>query len=168
MANVLNKFTKEYRLSVNTPDYIGGDWLINPDLSAVAGIPTKYWKVVDDEVVEMSSEEKTVIDQLELPLLVKDTVSRAVAFGNNMIIDFATENVLLGITQLGLTMHVRKVTADVTNALITGSLYDAITEMKKFTEEDMDPIILTPARILAFRNKIEDHLGIPRAMAWDE
>lgn len=43
MANVLNKVSKEYRESVNTPDFPESDWVINPDLSAVMGTPSCYW-----------------------------------------------------------------------------------------------------------------------------
>jgi len=30
MANVLNKITKQYLKSVNTPDYPTSEWIINP------------------------------------------------------------------------------------------------------------------------------------------
>lgn len=44
MSNVLNKTTTpaDYRLSVNTPDYDPAEWFIDPDVSAVAGVPMKY------------------------------------------------------------------------------------------------------------------------------
>lgn len=62
MSNVINRTTKQYIQFVNTPDYPDTDWIINPDLSAVDGIPQKYWKVVDDTVVPMSSEEQAAVD----------------------------------------------------------------------------------------------------------
>jgi len=52
MASVIKKtapFT--YIASVNTPDYPARDWLINPDLSAVAGLPQSEWKVEAGAVV---------------------------------------------------------------------------------------------------------------------
>lgn len=58
MADVLHKTTLEYRKSVHTPDYAPEVWLINPDLSAVEGVDSKYWKIQDGLVREMSSEEK--------------------------------------------------------------------------------------------------------------
>lgn len=45
MANVLNKNTKVYLTSVNTPDFDEDEWLINPDLSAVANVPWHYWQI---------------------------------------------------------------------------------------------------------------------------
>lgn len=65
MANVLNRATKEYRLSVNTPEYNSTDWIINPDVSALAGVPTKYWNISGDTVTEMTQAEKDAVDAAE-------------------------------------------------------------------------------------------------------
>ena len=62
MAAVLNRTTLEYRASAHTPDYAAQDWVINPDLSPVAGVPQKYWKLTGDVLSEMSAGEKTVVD----------------------------------------------------------------------------------------------------------
>jgi hypothetical protein len=65
MASVLNRTTKEFRGSVNTPDYDPADWIINPDLSAVSGEPNKYW-IIDppgsDTVRLATLAEQAVID----------------------------------------------------------------------------------------------------------
>lgn len=66
MANVVNKQTLEFRESVNTPEYDPSDWLINPDLSAVAGLPHKYWKLDGDSVVGMTLEERDALSLSEL------------------------------------------------------------------------------------------------------
>ena len=63
MADVLNRWTKELRRSVNTPDFPPADWIENPDLSAVANVPWRYWKIVGDSVVEMTDAEKAIVDQ---------------------------------------------------------------------------------------------------------
>ena len=63
MADVVNRLTKQLLLSVNTPDYPTVEWIINPDLSAVAAVPWRYWKIVGDQVVEMTPEEKAIVDQ---------------------------------------------------------------------------------------------------------
>ena len=70
MANVINKTTLEYKTSVNTPDYLDGAWIVNPDLSLVQGVDKRYWKVVDDTVLEMDQSEKDVVDSAGLPDLV--------------------------------------------------------------------------------------------------
>jgi len=58
MANVLHRASKQYRPSVNTPDFPKEDWIINPDLSAVENVPKKYWKIIGDAVSEMTPAEK--------------------------------------------------------------------------------------------------------------
>ncbi len=66
MANVLNRTTLQFLASVNTPDFPSAAWIINPDLSAVQGLPTKYWKVTGDVVSAMSIAERDVVDDNEV------------------------------------------------------------------------------------------------------
>ena len=65
MADVLHRTTKDYRRSVSTPDYPSQDWIINPDLSAVAGQPVKYWTITGDVVSLMSQAERDAVDAAE-------------------------------------------------------------------------------------------------------
>lgn len=65
MADVLHKITKQYLLSVNTPDYMDGEWLINPDISVVDGLPLKYWIIESDELRAATTEEREYIDAVE-------------------------------------------------------------------------------------------------------
>lgn len=68
-AVVVNQVTT-YLLSVNTPDYDSEpNKVVNPDLSALTGIPMKWWKVDTGVVVEMSSGEKDTIDNSLLPAI---------------------------------------------------------------------------------------------------
>jgi len=64
MANVLHKTTSpaDYRVSVHTPDFPDTDWFINPDISAVALIPTRYWIVGTNPVQEMTQPQKDAVD----------------------------------------------------------------------------------------------------------
>ena len=55
MSNVLNKITKQYLISVNTPDYTESDWLINPVLPTC---DSKFWVIEGDTIREMTHEEK--------------------------------------------------------------------------------------------------------------
>ena len=49
--------------SANTPDFSLTDWLINPNLSALTGVPVKYWKITGGTTVEeMTSGEKALVD----------------------------------------------------------------------------------------------------------
>lgn len=66
MADVINRNTMRIHLSVNTPDYP------EPEFMIINGktLPTcesKYWKIIGDEIVEMSSEEKAVVDYVSPP-----------------------------------------------------------------------------------------------------
>lgn len=85
----------------------------------------------------------------------------AVCFGLSMIEDFSTENILLGITQAGMTNHVRKSASEIVDALHTGALYDAILEARAVPAEVKDPIFLSDARLLRLINQIEQFLGVP-------
>lgn len=52
--------------SAHTPDYAGRpDAVINPDLSAVDGVPLKYWKKQNKSVVAMSVSERDAVDAAE-------------------------------------------------------------------------------------------------------
>lgn len=72
MANVINRTTLEYLVSVNTPDYPEEEWIINPDLSMVQGVPRKYWKLDVDSVVPMSQEEKDAYDLANPVVIVRN------------------------------------------------------------------------------------------------
>jgi hypothetical protein len=65
MSSVYNRTTKDYRLSVNTPDFSVADWIINPDMSAVEGVNKKYHKVVGDNITEMTQAEKDSVDAVD-------------------------------------------------------------------------------------------------------
>lgn len=73
MATVVNKNTTgtppvgngtvQVINSGNTPDFNPANWLINPDLSALSGVPRVYWKITGGTTVEeMTSGEKTQVD----------------------------------------------------------------------------------------------------------
>lgn len=82
-------------------------------------------------------------------------------FGNQLIDDFAAENILLGITQANMTNSVRKTLSEVTACLMTGSLYDAMLEARAIPNDKKDATFITNARLLAFINKIEIYLNLP-------
>lgn len=65
MADVLNRTTKEFLRSVHTPAYPADQWIRNPDLSAVSGLPTKYWKISGDTVLAMDAAEQAAVDAAE-------------------------------------------------------------------------------------------------------
>jgi len=85
----------------------------------------------------------------------------AVAFGEALINDFTAENIMLGITQYGMTAVVLERMDAVLSALQTGSLYDAIVKVRQIPQSDYDSIFITGPRLLAFINKVETYLGLP-------
>jgi len=76
MSSVLNRITKEFRRSANTPDYPIGDWIINPDMSAVRGKPSKYWVISGDSVSLMSRAARDLIDADEESGRIDETADR--------------------------------------------------------------------------------------------
>ena len=160
MGLVINKNTFAVLKSVNTPDYSETDWLVDPDLSSVEGVDQKYWKVAGGQVVEMNSGEKAIVNTATSQAYIEGVINAAIKFGAGLMTKYAAENVLLGITQAGMTATVRTRMAVVIAALQTGSLYDVIAEAKAIPAEDKDATFITDARLLAFINKVETYLGI--------
>jgi hypothetical protein len=62
MATVLQRTTLELREDVAAASFDPTVWLVDPDLSGVAGVPVIYWKVVGDTVVEKTAAEKVAAD----------------------------------------------------------------------------------------------------------
>jgi len=62
MAIVINRSTVQVVYSANTPDYPTENWIINPDISSLTGVPKKYWKISGDSVLEMDQSEKDAVD----------------------------------------------------------------------------------------------------------
>lgn len=67
MASVLHKTNSpaDYRSSVHTPDFDSADWFHDPDISAVASVPTKHWVVGTNPVQEMDASAKQAVDDAE-------------------------------------------------------------------------------------------------------
>lgn len=52
-----------YLPSVSTPDFQGrSDVLINPDLTALVGVPMRYWKHSGGVVIQMTAPERSAVD----------------------------------------------------------------------------------------------------------
>lgn len=67
MAAFIHRTTLEFHTTGSTPNHPVEDWIRNPDLSAVSGVPQKYRKVSGDDVLEMTQAEKDAVDAAELP-----------------------------------------------------------------------------------------------------
>lgn len=68
MANVIHRTTLEYRRSASESDHPEPAWKHNPDMSAVAAVPPRYWKAPPDwdapsaGPLEMTQAEKDAAD----------------------------------------------------------------------------------------------------------
>jgi hypothetical protein len=92
---------------------------------------------------------------------IKIKIDAAIKFGQELITEYSAQNVLMGITQEGMTGVVRKRLEQVFLAISTGSLYDAILEIKAIPAENKDNKYITDIRLLNVVNRIETYLGAP-------
>jgi len=58
MSTVINKTTFQIIQSANTPDYMDGNWLINPNLPKC---DKKFWVLENDIIREMTQNEKDIL-----------------------------------------------------------------------------------------------------------
>ncbi len=142
--------------------------LVNLGLSTVSYIDTVGSQVVVHFTEELSPEQQSSLEAavtahniLSQEEAIRNIIRGARSFGNQIIEDFAVQNIMLGITQDGKTGQVRKACSEVIDCLVTGSLYDAINEIKAIPVESRDVKYLTPARLTTFCNRIETYLGLP-------
>ena len=126
----------------------------------VISTPTEILVVTDSASTQDEEDITELVNQFIYSKTIESIVNNAIQFGNAVIVEFAAENIALGITQAGMTGPVRQATSEVVSALQTGSLYDAIAECKAIPAENKDSTFITDTRLLSFVNKIEEYLGI--------
>lgn len=143
---------EDYNLLISSYDMI-------IDIEDTTPVPQVGWQYSGNKFITGTINIQYAKDNIVIPARV---------WGQNLMDEFAAENVLLGITQMGLTDHVLLTTSFINQALKSGSLYSAINEIKKLNPEHFDQVILTPARLLVFRNKILTFLGKPLVSSWNQ
>lgn len=93
-------------------------------------------------------------------------ISNAMQFGTQLLVQYATQNVLAGITQAGKTQALMDYSHELTHCLITGSLYAAMAEINTMladtssTKTNLSPF-LTNVILTTYLNQIQTYLGIP-------
>lgn len=80
-------------------------------------------------------------------------------FGKGLMIQFATENVLMGLSQSQMDTLLENL-SEVMSALLSGSLKIAILRLNRIDPNSNTTLDAT--RIQKYRNLIEDYLGVPR------
>lgn len=98
--------------------------------------------------------------------IVQASIQNAQTFGNNLLLEFAADNVLAGITQAGKTIPVSDYLENAYNYLSAGSLYAGIQEINTLIADTSDdktncaPFITNDV-LYNYMNKIQTYLGIP-------
>lgn len=117
----------------------------------------------DNPSTEIITEIETILGTyFEGTLLARSIVENAMEFGNEMILNFASENVLMGITQAGKTKDVADYLQNVDRYMRSGSLYEVINEINSLITAgvpvDLAPFI-TEDRLNQFITEINEYLA---------
>lgn len=159
MANVVNRITKEYLTSVNTPQYEDPQWLINPDTSLVINevdqIPTIFWIVpqIGDPSIIITADRvawKRSLKQSDIETYRDNQLAGFFHYapnGNDL-----TEGDLYDASSFNTAILVDKVLA-----IVSGVPEDAITESGTFSVSNTTGYImnLTSAELMNFHARYQ-------------
>lgn len=131
----------------------------------VAYLRSNGWKILSEESYEAYinsiSDMMAAYESAKAVLGIEQVVNEATKFGQALMVSYAAENVLLGITQENMTGTILNRLAGVLTAIQSGSLYEVISRIREIPETDYDEKYITEARLLVFINKIEAYLELP-------
>lgn len=146
----------KYNNSTDVPQVDDGNGnMIFDETFVFTPFSAEHWEIKLDQT------KKDTEAALNLKNAQEQQYINAIDFGFGLAVSYGTENALMGITQDMMTKTVRQAMSEVTNALQTGSLRDAMDELKLIPEGSKDAKYITDARMLEFINKIETYLGDP-------
>lgn len=144
----------------------GGPWG-DPNQTIHVTIPAEYdiravtFEDYEGVIGAVEDEDiKAGLAQADAMAAVSAAIQGATGFGQRLMVKFAAENVLLGITQDGKTGEVLDKMAPVMAAMQSGSLYEAIARAKAIPQNQYDVKYVTHDRLYSFINEIETYLGI--------
>ena len=98
--------------------------------------------------------------------LVSNAMTQGMQFGQSLVVQYAAQNVLAGITQAGQTIAVATYLQPLGYLLNSGSLYGAITEINNLiadtstTKTNLAPFV-TNNILYSYLNQIQAWLGLP-------
>ena len=94
---------------------------------------------------------------VDMNAVVNKKITASIEFGTKILIQFATENVLMGITASGRTIEIVQYLTNLRNYVITGSLYAAVTEIDNLLADpdlgDYSPFV-TEARLNYYKDRL--------------
>jgi hypothetical protein len=111
----------------------------------------------------------SITAQMFLPTVTQQVnlqINNAITFGMQLLVQYATQNVLAGITQAGQTIPVATYLQNLQYYLSTGSLYAGITELNNLiadtssTKAALSPFI-TNNILYGYLNQIQTYLNVP-------
>jgi hypothetical protein len=112
-----------------------------------------------DGLASTSPEATAYVTNAQIAVVAKQ-VAAINAFCANLLVQFNTENLIMGISTDGKTDDVLTVMSSVLVALQSGSPTSAIKRAKEISPSSYDSKYVTAARLLSYCNKIETYLGI--------
>jgi len=128
-------------------------------------------QVVDDTITcpdhpQADTRDFTIVETKDVDLsdyaAYKAIIRSAIEFFNEIMTEFAGENISLGITQAGKTKDVADYLADVLRYGQTGSLYEVMSECDRLISEGipagLSPFV-TETRLTTFKGLIQDYLS---------
>ena len=105
------------------------------------------------EFLDMISEEPDPVTTTQVAL------QNDLAFSNSILTQFLVENNMLGVYQAGMSQIIRSILEPTFEALLTGSLQDAVALLKGISSTSYDSVFITEKRLLCYLNAIEEYLG---------
>jgi len=114
------------------------------------------------EEVELTSFVESFEDVADPKESVRMAISGAISYFSDLVIDFSSDNVLMGITQANKTKDVSDFLEGVMKYGVSGSLYEVINEIDRIISngipDDLSPFV-TSERLEDFKSRISNHLG---------
>ena len=156
---------KTYRSCPNPPEGVNPDWVWMMSVGELPG-----WTVVTEQQYDsyVASFQEAIqiwadwVESRKTMVYIRDGIlTPALQFGDELLKEFASENIAMGITQDIMTGHVRLIATNIMDAVSTGSLYDAMSAIRSIPVEEYDAKYITAGRLLTYLNKIETYLGLP-------
>jgi hypothetical protein len=136
MSTVVNKITFQIIESANTPDFSPSEWLINPIMPS---FDQKFWKIENNEIVEMSEQEKQQILDEDAKLKEFHDLKSRMEWGNRVI-----ENFRLYSCYVEMNLLFLQTVGQIVMTLQLGMLNDSAAQIQYSEETDILDSVYVP------------------------